>query len=118
MSSITQTNRNKAVPSKTNPKKSISFSKYEQMYLIVNKENEVLGHSQLSISLTEMSIGYSNVAADRTFWDKLHLFQQVFHFCGSQVLRINITIMEFSFWLPAIHKQPVQYTACIDLASK
>lgn len=50
-----------------------------------------------------MSVGYSNAAADRTLWDKLHLFQQIFHFCGSQMLWIDITIMEFSFWLPAIH---------------
>lgn len=120
MSSVAQTKRNKPVPSKKEKyfscqehtwlKSLMGSTKYEQMYLIVNKENKVLWHSQLS--------GYSNVAADRTFWDKLHLLQQIFHFCGSEMLWINITIMEFSFWLPAIHMQQVQYFACIDLASK
>lgn len=77
MSSVSQTKRNKPVPSKKEKyfscqehtwlKSLMGSTKYEQMYLIVNKENEVLWHSQLSVSLTEMSIGYSNVAADRTF---------------------------------------------------
>lgn len=90
-------------------------TKYEQLYLLVNKENLVLEHLQLS--LTEMSIGYSSAAADWTFY-KLHLFQYIFHFCGSQTLWIDITIMEFSFWLPAVHMQQVQYIARMDLTSK
>lgn len=50
-----------------------------------------------------MSLGYSNAAADRSFWDKLHLLKQILHFCGSQMLWIDITLMEFRFWLPATH---------------